>query len=83
MSPDYTGEYYYLPANLRLSKRTDSTPEFLFLKYTTEETVEAGGVQGALMHFLMEWGLTADQEKELQAKLTVKIQGSCQNLSSV
>ncbi len=73
MNDDFTGEYYYLPANLRLSKKTDGTPEFLFLKYTTEERADAGGVQGALMHFLMEWGLTPDQEKELQTKLALKI----------
>lgn len=73
MSDAFTGEYYYLPMNLRLSKREDGTPEFLFLKYTTEERTDAGGVQGALMHFLMEWGLTPDQEKELQTKLTAKV----------
>ncbi len=28
--------YYYLPVNLRLGKRPDGVPEFLFVKYTTE-----------------------------------------------
>lgn len=69
----FTGDYYYLPANLRLSKRPDGTPEFLFLKYTTDERVEAGGTQGALMHFLMEWGLTPEQETEAKLKLKQKI----------
>lgn len=73
LSNEFTGEYYYLPANLRLSKRPDGTPEFLFLKYTTEERTDAGGVQGALMHFLMEWGLTAEQESALEGKLEEKI----------
>ena len=73
LSTDFTGEYYYLPANLRLSNRQDGTPEFLFLKYTTEEREDAGGVQGALMHFLMEWGLTNEQEQELQMKLNQKL----------
>jgi len=73
LSDDFLGEYYYLPTNLRLSKRVDGTPEFLFLKYTTEARADAGGVQGALMHFLMEWGLTPQQETELQTKLTAKI----------
>jgi hypothetical protein len=69
----YTGEYYYLPVGLRLSHRTDGTPEFLFLKYTTEQRAEAGGEQGGLIHFLMEWGLTQSQLQEAQAKLVTRI----------
>jgi len=64
-----TENYYYLPANLHLSQRPDGTPEFLFLKFTTEKRAEQGGVNGGLMHFLMEWGLTPDQEKELKEKI--------------
>jgi hypothetical protein len=69
----YTGEYYYLPAGLRLSHRTDGTPQFLFLKYTTEQRAEAGGAQGGLIHFLMEWGLTQAQLQEAQTKLVTRI----------
>ena len=53
-----TNRYYYLPpgSSLRLSKRparpgqseAERTPEFLFVKYTTEERAEAGGVQGGI-----------------------------------
>jgi hypothetical protein len=68
-----TGEYYYLPVGLRLSRRADGTPEFLFLKYTTEQRAEAGGEQGGLMHFLMEWGLTPAQLTEAQAKLVTSV----------
>jgi hypothetical protein len=64
-----TKQYYYLPANLRLAARPDSTPEFLFLKFTTEARAENGGVSGGLMHFLMQWGLTLDQESDLKEKL--------------
>ena len=64
-----TNQYYYLPANLRLSARQDSVPEFLFLKFTTEARAENGGVNGGLMHFLMQWGLTLDQENDLKEKL--------------
>jgi hypothetical protein len=75
LSSNFTGDYYYLPVGLKLSKKEDGkTPEFLFLKYTTEERADAGGVQGALMHFLMEWGLTPIQQQEAQQKLTAKIQ---------
>jgi len=61
-----TENYYYMPANLHLSQRPDGTPEFLFLKFTTEKRAEQGGVNGGLMHFLMEWGLTPQQEAELK-----------------
>lgn len=64
--------YYYLPANLRLSRRPDGTPEFLFMKFTTEQRATEGGVQGAILHFLMEWGLTPAQERELERKLKEK-----------
>ena len=64
-----TKNYYYLPSQLRLAQREDGTPEFLFLKFTTDETADAGGTSGALLHFLMTWGLTAEQENELQTKL--------------
>ncbi|MBK8556253.1 MAG: hypothetical protein IPL65_11025 [Lewinellaceae bacterium] len=45
------------------------------MKYTSEERADAGGVSGALMHFLMEWSLTPQQEAELQAKLSAKLKG--------
>ncbi len=65
-------KYYYLPPqnSLRLGSRPDGTPEFLFVKYTTDRTAEAGGVQGGLMHLLMEWSLTPDQEAELRNKIS-------------
>lgn len=73
LNNSYTGEYYYLPVGLRLSQRNDGTPEFLFLKYTTEQRAETGGEQGGLIHFLMEWGLTQAQLQEAQTKLVAKI----------
>ncbi len=71
---NFTGEYYYLPVGLRLAKRPDGTPEFLFIKYTTEKDAAAGGVQGALMHFLMQWGLTKQQVAEAETKLKAKLE---------
>lgn len=70
----FTGEYYYLPANLRLATKEDGTPQFLLMKYTSDERTDAGGVQGALTHFLMRWGLTPEQETELGEKLKAKVQ---------
>ena len=67
-----SNNYYYLPTGLRLSQNASGDPEFLFLKYTTDAKTDGGGVEGALMHFLMEWGLTDAQLKEAQEKLTAK-----------
>jgi len=72
LSTERTNRYYYLPVGLRLSKRPDGTPEFLFLKFTTEKAAAHGGVGGGLMHFLMEWGLSPKQEEELRAKLKAR-----------
>jgi hypothetical protein len=68
--------YYYLPTNLRLGQRPDGTPEFLFMKFTTDRRADQGGVSGAIMHFLIEWGLTASQEAEIEAKLNERISGA-------
>jgi len=62
-------EYYYVPTNLHIAKTADGTPKFLFLKFTTEKREDKGGVQGALMHFLTEFGLSAAQMNELNGKL--------------
>jgi len=67
-----TRRYYYLPVNLRIAARPDGTPQFLFMKFTTEKSSGPGAVSGALMHFLMEWGLTVSQEQELSGKLKEK-----------
>lgn len=63
-------EFYYLPTNLKLAKKADGvTPEFLFVKYTTEKDAAAGGVQGAIIHFLIEWGLNDAERKEAEMAL--------------
>lgn len=64
-------QYYYLPTNLRLARQPDGTPEFLFLKYTSDS-----GTQGGLLHFLMEWGLTAAQQQELKGLLVAQRQNA-------
>ena len=68
-----SNKYYYLPVNLHLSQRPDGTPEFLFLKFTTEAS---GGVSGALMHFLMTWDLSPVQEQELKSKLKDQVRNA-------
>lgn len=69
-----THRYYYLPVGLRIATRPDGTPEFLFLKFTTEAAAGPAAVNGAIMHFLMEWGLTPQQEQDLTAKLKARFQ---------
>ena len=69
LSDEKSSEYYYLPVNPRLSFRPDGVPEFLFLKFTTENRKSEGGISGALLHFLMEWGLTPEQDRELRTIL--------------
>ncbi len=63
------GEYYYLPTNLRLAKRKDGIPEFLLLKYIADEKLPDRDMSGALMHFLMEWGLSDAQKQECEKLL--------------
>ncbi|MEZ4824911.1 MAG: hypothetical protein R3C61_01255 [Bacteroidia bacterium] len=66
--------YYYLPpaSAMHLGMKADDTPEFLFMKFTTEARETQGGVQGAILHFLIEWGLTPGQLTELEEKLKQK-----------
>ncbi len=68
--------YYYLPTEPRLSAKKDNTPQFLFMKYNTEESKDDGGISGALLHMLMEWGLTPAQQKELEQILKTGKQGA-------
>ncbi|MEI7984847.1 MAG: hypothetical protein WCI55_04390 [Armatimonadota bacterium] len=64
-----TPKYYYLPTNLRLSKDADGVPMFSLVKFTTDKSESNGGAQGALLHFLMEYGLTKAQEAEVKSLL--------------
>lgn len=69
--------YYYLPTQVMLARDPVSqVPEFLFLKYITDEREDQGGVSGALMHFLMQTGYTPQQLNELQAKVAAKVSGA-------
>jgi len=70
---EFQGEslfYYYLPVNLRISVRNESTPEFSFLTYKEEEGKE---ISGGILHWLLKWGLTAEQENEVQRLLKSEI----------
>jgi hypothetical protein len=69
--------YYYLPTQIVLAKDPQTqVPQFLFLKYVTEEREDQGGVSGALMHFLMQLSFTPQQLSELQTKLDNQVSGA-------
>jgi hypothetical protein len=69
--------YYYLPTQVMLSKNPQTQiPQFLFLKYVTEESEAQGGISGALLHFLVQWGFSPEQFSELKAKLNADINGA-------
>jgi hypothetical protein len=55
-------DYYYLPPALRLTTNQAGKPEFLFMKISNDDR---DGLSGALLHFLVGWGLRDDQEEEL------------------
>ena len=76
MSDEKSLDYYYLPTNLKLAKKVDGTPQFLFLKYTSEERSDTKGISGGILHLLMEYGLDKEQEKELQRLLERKQKGA-------
>jgi hypothetical protein len=63
-----TNNYYFLPSDrmLKLTEREDGTPEFLFMKYTSEDRE---GASGGILHFLMGWELTKDDHDEAQELL--------------
>lgn len=68
--------YYYLPPPPTVSTDSEGKPQFLFIKFVTDKAKEKGGVAGGIFHFLAEYGLTAEQEKELEEKLKEKIEGA-------
>jgi len=56
--------FYYLPVNLHVAFK-ESRPEISFIQYDTETT------RGAILHFLLTWGLSESQEKEANELLNM------------
>lgn len=66
------GKYYYVPpsGSLRISPTEKGAPEFLFMKFTGNKLdAPAGGI----VHFLLQYGLTREQETKLQDELRKKL----------
>ena len=62
-------EYYALPTQLLNSRNSAGEPQFLFMAFTTNDRPEDGGAAGGLLHALVEWGFTQEQETELTGKV--------------
>jgi hypothetical protein len=63
-SADDHTKYYYLPGTIQLSN-TGGTPEISLLLYQQKGGIIAGGI----LHVLFKWGLSAEQQKKVQAQL--------------
>lgn len=58
--------FYYLPVNMHVAHK-DSRPEISLLQYDTEDN------RGAILHFLLTWGLSLSQEKEANDLLNMRL----------
>ncbi len=68
--------YYYLPANPRISKDKDGTPKFSMVRFVTDKTKADGGAEGAIIHFMVEYGLTKQQQQETAKMLKKEEKGA-------
>jgi len=68
--------YYYLPANPRVSRDKDGTPKFSMVRFVTDKTKSAGGAEGAILHFMVEYGLTKKQQTQTAKLLKKKVKGA-------
>lgn len=59
---------YYLPVNFRITEKAGK-PEFSFLSYDSDQD---GRNDGAIMHLLLTWGMTDDQQTEAERLLREK-----------
>jgi hypothetical protein len=69
-------KYYYLPANPHVARDSKGTPKFSMIRFVTDKTKEAGGAEGAILHFLVEYGLTQAQQQEVARLLKRQVKGA-------
>ncbi len=67
--------YAWLPSHLRIARQEGGEPQFSFL---TWEEKPGDPIQGAILHFLVEWGLTDSQETEVLALLRTRVDSLAQ-----
>ena len=61
--------YYYVPPQPRLARGASGQPEFLFVKYTRAGAAATPQTRGGLVHFLVTWGFTAEEQRQAQQAL--------------
>ncbi len=59
-------QYFYLPTKLRLATQSNGDPQFSFLAYSPDDNEE---VSGAIMHLLVLWGLSFEEEQQATVNL--------------
>ncbi len=68
--------YYYLPGNPHVARDPDGTPKFSLIRFVSDKSKEAGGAEGAILHFLVEYGLSQEQQQETAKLLAKKVKGA-------
>lgn len=63
----------YAPFNLRVAEGRSGDKEFSFLAYRQDST---SAILGGILHFLLTWGPTADQAKELEDLVRMRTDSS-------
>ncbi len=71
-----SSNYYYLPASPHISKGPDGLPKFSMIRFVSDKTKAAGGAEGAVLHFLVEYGLTPEQQQETASLLKKQVKGA-------
>jgi hypothetical protein len=76
-SPEVVSKnYYYLPANPHVARDPDGTPKFSLIRFVTDKSKESGGAEGAILHFLVEYGLDQAQQQEVAKLLRKQVKGA-------
>ena len=71
---EHANDYYLAPYSglFQFGKQPDGTPEFLFMRYTTDDNDATGG----LLHCLVQWKVEAQLSDLLQKKLKEAVPGA-------
>jgi hypothetical protein len=68
--------FYYLPTNPRVATHEDGTPKFSMIRFVSDKSKEDGGAEGAVLHFLVEYGLDRKQVMETEKLLEKEVKGA-------
>ena len=68
--------YYYLPANPHVSRHPDGSPKFSLIRFVTDKSKAEGGTEGAVLHFLVEYGLDKSQQQAVEKALQKQVKGA-------